>query len=140
VRMLKNICLLQFPSVRSLYSFRFVQARYSFIRQSSRIVFLTKGLTCYAFRALVKNMSIFCMSFTFLNSDVLPMASFSAQHQGVYAMGIENVTFQPLNAYSENAISIHTDIKADILKNIQEGNYHQGLVDQYKLQLALTCL
>lgn len=51
-------------------------------------------------------------------------------------MGIETLTFQPLNTFSENATSLHADIKADILENIQEGNYQQGLVDQYKLQLA----
>lgn len=63
-------------------------------------------------------------------------ANIFAQSRGVYAMGIETLTFQPLNTFSENATSLHADIKADILENIQEGNYHQGLVDQYKLQLA----
>jgi len=51
-------------------------------------------------------------------------------------MGIENFTFQPLGTFSENANSIHAAIKADVLKNIQEGNYQPGLVDQYMLQLA----
>lgn len=64
------------------------------------------------------------------------MTSFSTQSKGVHAMGIENFTFQSLNSYSQNAASIHADIKTDILKNIQEGKYSQGLVDQYKLQLA----
>jgi hypothetical protein len=51
-------------------------------------------------------------------------------------MGLENFTFQPLHSYSENAVSIHADIKDDISKKIQEGKYSQGLIDQYKLQLA----
>ena len=51
-------------------------------------------------------------------------------------MGMEMFAFQPLNAFSDNADSIHADAKADILKSIEEVEVQPGLVDQYNLQLA----
>ena len=62
--------------------------------------------------------------------------SCSAQGKGVHAMGIETFAFQPLNAFSDNADSIHADAKADILKIVNGVACHPGLVDQYNLQLA----
>jgi hypothetical protein len=51
-------------------------------------------------------------------------------------MGLELFTFQSLNAFSDNADSIHADAKADILKIVNGTACHPGLVDQYNLQLA----
>lgn len=50
-------------------------------------------------------------------------------------MGVTNITFQPLDAMSGQASSIHAGIRADIENNIKAGNYPPGLVDQYILQL-----
>ncbi|KAF9468825.1 hypothetical protein BDZ94DRAFT_544141 [Collybia nuda] len=63
-----------------------------------------------------------------------------ALSQGVFTMGVVNFAFQPLDALSDQAPSIHENVRADIKDNIRNGNYSPGLVDQYLLQLERLSL
>jgi hypothetical protein len=105
--------------------------------QNSKMAYQTKRLTFCASRVLLKSISISCKlpALYLRNREDFDASQSSTLSQGVFTMGVSNLTFTPLDTLSDKTSSLHADIRADIESGIKAGSYPPGLTDQYKLQL-----